>query len=220
MFIDTSGGDGGKGGQGGDGGNGGVGFSGEDARTLYHFRGLDNYTPEILMQISALIGVPELGAVLVIMQIFNGLKIGNGFNGYDGGKGGSGGSGGHGGNGGKAGDIDLVYGKQIDGKKIVIVSKAGAAGAAGVGGRSGIGGQGGAGGKRGDFWSKEGKPGKSGAPGSAGAAGNPGKPGAASTVRWLKNDNPARLSCLLDYQLFRDQGDPLADEILQSCKKM
>lgn len=219
ITLITRGGNGGRGGHGGNGGRGGDGFSGMDARTLYYFRGLENIPMDTLIGLGTSLGVPYVGQVLLILQIFNGIRIGDGFDGFDGGKGGEGGHGGRGGNGGHGGNIELIFGSQVQGSKIYVSTRGGKGGAAGLGGLGGVGGVGGAGGQRGDIWAREGAPGKSGAAGIAGMAGSPGVPGKSGTIKAVETGDPEWVSCYVRYRLAIDSGVPkdLASEILKSC---
>lgn len=219
VTLMARGGNGGKGGNGGDGGRGGDGLSGMDARTLYNFKGLTNLPIDTLIGIGTTIGVPYVGAVLVILQIFNGLRIGDGFDGFDGGKGGNGGAAGAGGNGGNGGDIELIFGEQIKGTKILVSTRGGYAGSAGRPGIGGVGGVGGAGGQRGDLWSREGKPGKSGAAGLMGTTALAGVPGKSGKVKAIETGDPEWVKCYVRYRQVLDLSDDreLAKEILRSC---
>jgi hypothetical protein len=219
IVLVTRGGDGGRGGHGGSGGHGGAGFSGMDARTLYHFRGLDNLPAESLVEIGSLIGVPSVGAVLVILKLFNGLRIGDGFDGFDGGRGGNGGDAGRGGDGGQGGSIDLIFGRQMNSGKIFVNARGGAGGVAGVPGLGGVGGVGGAGGERGDLWSREGKPGLSGEAGNLGSRAVAGQPGLPGKVRLVKTGDPEWISCLIRAQEIMDRfnDSQLARDVLMRC---
>jgi len=219
ITLITRGGNGGRGGHGGNGGRGGDGFSGMDARTLYYFRGLENVPMDTLIGLGTSLGVPYVGQVLLILQIFNGIRIGDGFDGFDGGKGGDGGQGGRGGNGGNGGRIELVFGSQVQGSKIYVSTRGGKGGAAGLAGLGGLGGIGGAGGQRGDIWAREGAPGKSGLAGLAGVAGSPGAAGKSGAIKAVETGDPQWVSCYVRYRLAVDSGMPkdLASEILKSC---
>lgn len=219
VVLIAKGGNGGRGGNGGDGGNGGAGLSGQDARVLYRFRGMDHLPIEALIKIGAAIGVPVVGEVLVILQLFNGLTIGDGFDGFDGGDGGNAGRGGNGGNGGNGGSIELVYAARLADGKIYVNTRGGAGGAGGRSGAPGIGGPGGAGGKAGDIWGRDGYPGKPGALGLSAPAGVAGRPGKSGSIRVIETGDAQWLKCYIQYRQVLDlSGDSqLASFILRSC---
>lgn len=221
LILVSRGGDGGRGGRGGNGGNGGVGFSGADARVLYNFKGLDNYSTDMLIQIGAMIGVPVVGQVLAILQIFNGLQIGDGFDGYDGGRGGNAGHGGNGGNGGDAGDIKVIFGVKDPKARFFGSARGGLGGVGGPAGIPGKGGPGGLGGKAGGLWSRDGEPGKPGASGDVAFAGEAGRPGKAGRVQILQTGDPDWVRCFVRYEVMVDRGmDPvLALDFLERCSK-
>jgi hypothetical protein len=219
VTLITKGGNGGRGGNGGDGGNGGAGLSGMDARTLYNFRGLSNLPIDSLLSLGSAIGIPYVGQVLAVLMIFNGLRIGDGFDGFNGGNGGKGGDAGKGGNGGNGGDVELIFGQQVDGSKILVNTRGGRGGAAGRAGIGGIGGPGGAGGQRGDLWSREGKPGKSGIVGSMGLTAQAGTPGKSGKVKAIETGDPEWVKCYVRYRQALDLGEDreFARELLRAC---
>lgn len=219
LILITRGGDGGHGGRGGSGGKGGVGFSGEDARILYEFRGLDSYPLDMLVDIGMMIGVPVVGQVLAIMKIFNGLRIGDGFDGYDGGAGGNAGNGGSGGDGGDAGDIFVMIGKRDPQTEIRVNARGGLGGVGGPAGVPGVGGPGGEGGRAGGLWSKNGKPGKAGATGEPGLRGERGMPGQAGRVALHETGSPKFVECYISFERMRDLGvdDSVAVDFFLRC---
>ena|GEM_PF-4291611 len=219
LVLITKGGNGGHGGNGGDGGHGGDGLSGMDARVLYNFQGLNNLPVDALLQIGAEIGVPVVGQVLAIMQIFNGVTIGDGFDGFDGGNGGDAGRGGNGGNGGKGGDIDLLFGTMDPNAGIYTATNGGAGGAGGSAGVPGVGGSGGAGGKAGDIWARDGKPGNPGKVGAKALAGLPGQAGQSGNIHIMKTGDDKWVGCYIEYQRDLDiqMGHSLADRLLEIC---
>lgn len=219
IILLARGGNGGSGGNGGEGGKGGEGFSGMDARTLYYFRGMENLGIDQLLNIGTMIGVPYVGQVLAILSIFNGIRIGDGFDGFDGGAGGAGGNAGNGGNGGHGGAIELIFGKQVDGTKILVSTRGGKGGAAGRPGTGGVGGAGGVGGQRGDIWSREGKPGNSGAPGAMGLAGLSGTSGRSGKIKAIQTDDPHWVKCYVQYREILDLDDDreFAREMFRMC---
>jgi hypothetical protein len=220
VILVTRGGDGGRGGRGGNGGNGGVGFSGADARVLYNFRGLDNYSIDMLLEIGALIGVPVVGQVFAILQIFNGLQIGDGFDGYNGGHGGDAGKGGHGGNGGDAGNIRVIFGSRDPNTRFLGNARGGLGGVGGPAGISGMGGPGGLGGKAGGLWSRDGKPGEAGERGAVAMAGEAGLVGKAGRVQIHQTGDPSYIRCFVVYERLIDVGtDPsVALDFLLRCE--
>lgn len=219
IYLLARGGAGGRGGNGGDGGRGGAGLSGQDARVLYNFKGIDGLPIDTLLGIGTSIGVPYVGQVLAILSLFNGLTIGDGFDGFDGGAGGDAGHGGNGGNGGDGGNINVVIAKRDPSAKLYVNTQGGRAG---VGGRSGVpgaGGQGGLGGQAGDIWGRDGNPGNPGATGAKGVSGTSGTSGRSGKISWIETPDQKWFQCYLSYrQIIDTSGDySFAKEVLKAC---
>ncbi len=221
VTLVTRGGDGGRGGNGGSAGNGGKGLGGSDARTLYYFKYLDGQSPQQLLQLASMLSVPYAGQALLILMIFNGTRIGDGFDGYNGGDGGAGGNGGNGGSGGNGGDISLVFGQQIEGTKIYINTRGGRGGTGGAAGVGGVGGDGGEGGRRGDIWAREGKPGKAGKTGLVGIQGAAGSAGKSGKVKAVETNDPKWIGCYVRYRELVEFGEDqeFAREVLRNCSR-
>lgn len=219
VILLARGGNGGSGGHGGSGGRGGAGLSGEDARVLFRFQALGNTGVEDLLGLGSLIGIPYVGQVLAVLKIFNGIKIGDGFDGYDGGDGGDAGRGGHGGSGGNGGRIELIFAHKDPQSRIYVSTVGGRAGAGGVAGAPGVGGPGGLGGKAGDIWARDGRAGKPGAVGARAESGRPGRPGQSGSVRVVETGDAEWLKCYVRYRQAIDLGVPsdLANDILRNC---
>jgi len=221
IILISRGGHGGRGGKGGSGGNGGVGFSGMDARVLFNFKGMSGLPIDTLIGIGTSIGIPVVGQVLAILQIFNGLKIGDGFDGFEGGTGGSAGKGGAGGVGGHAGNVELIYASKVKAAKIFVDTKGGRGGAGGAAGVPGTGGSGGVGGAAGDVWARDGKPGKAGAIGNVAESGRSGLAGKSGKVKVVETGDESWLRCYVRYRQVIDLGMDRSDalEVLRSCSR-
>jgi hypothetical protein len=219
VILISRGGNGGRGGKGGSGGQGGQGLSGMDARVLFNFRGMSGLPIDTLLGIGASIGIPVVGQVLAVLQIFNGLKMGDGFDGFDGGAGGAAGRGGDGGQGGDAGNIELVFASKAKESRIFVDARGGRGGAGGAAGVPGAGGPGGVGGKAGDIWARDGKPGNAGATGARSESGRAGLAGKSGKVKVVETGDAVWLRCYVRYRQMIDLGMDREDalEILRIC---